>query len=647
MCGVAGLVCLDANCRRDHAAMVTAMCDTQTHRGPDDQGVEVLGPVCLGSRRLSILDITPAGHMPMADTTGRWWITYNGEVYNFRELRAELEPRGHVFTSGTDTEVILHAFIEWGEEAFNRFVGMFAIAILDRQTGTLTLVRDRYGVKPLYHATADGHFLFSSEIKAIRLLRDRARVDRQRLAEWFLYRNADALAPETLLEDIVSVLPGQMVTVRNGTVTARAYYTRLAHVQQDAYEESSRCTPAEHVERVDGLLNEAVRCRLVSDVPVGTLCSGGLDSSLVTAMAARHTTALTAFNVSVHDAPSMDERQFAERLTSSLGIPLVCHTLTAESFRASLPEATYYSDTPLTHPNSVAYLQISRVAREHGVIVLLSGEGADELFGGYGWAYRRLRTLLRLESLLHLLPQHLQSQLTLVVYAAAGLPATAHRFREVLPTAVAAIDRFVRMEWQERCESAYDFVARPRERAVLGRMLGDLSDFLAPLLRRLDRMTMAASVESRVPFLDHRLVHTAINLPLQYRIGARADKWLLKQVARRYLPRRDIWRRKMGFPIPLGTYIAPFADDRFFRDGFCHEVLGLRWSGLSHYIARWDRDPYAFFGLLTLEMWGRMYVMGQALEEVEQHFAVPRGVTTGSAPPRRGGALSGLRAASF
>ncbi len=637
MCGVAGLVCLDANCQSDHRGMVTTMCDVQTHRGPDDQGVEMLDSACLGSRRLSILDVSPAGHMPMTEPTGQWWIVYNGEVYNYRALKSELEERGHRFTSGTDTEVILHAVMEWGDEAYDRFVGMFAAAVWDRQTQTLTLARDRYGIKPLHHTTVDGHFLFASELKALRLIRHRARVDRQRLGEWFLYRNADALTPETLVEDILSVLPGQVATVRHGTVTMRNYYTRLAHVVPERHAAYLADEPHAVVERVDSLLREAVRCRLVSDVPVGTLCSGGLDSSLVTALAGEQTTDITAFNVSLHDAPDLDERRFAERLTRKLGIELVCHTLTPESFRASLPEATYFSDTPLTHPNSVAYLQISRVAREHGVVVLLSGEGADELFGGYSWAYRRLRTLLRLEALLHLLPERAQRQLTLVVYAAAGLPATAHRFREVLPTAVATIDRFVRMDWQEQCEAAYGFVPDARNRAVLGRMLSDLSDFLAPLLRRLDRMTMAASVESRVPFLDHRLVHEAINLPLTYRLGARADKWLLKQVARRYLPRRDIWRKKMGFPIPLGTYVAPFADERFFREGFCETVLGLRWSGLRHYVARWERDPYAFFGLLTLEMWGRMFVRGETLEEVEAHFGVRR-----DAPPA--GRAQALRA---
>ncbi len=622
MCGVAGLVCFEGDrCRSDHESMVASLCAIQTHRGPNDEGVVSLGDVCLGSRRLSILDLSAAGHMPMSDESRRWWIVYNGEVYNFRELRSDLESRGHRFLSGSDTEVILHAFTEWGDAAFDRFAGMFAVALLDRQTRTVTLVRDRFGIKPLYYTRAAGHFVFSSEVKALVEFRGRVRVDQQQLFEWFLYRNIDAITPETLLEDISSVLPGQVLKIRGDSIASTFFYRPQAHVEAAALEAFERMRGREIVGRIEETLREAVRCRLVSDVPVGTLCSGGLDSSLVTAMAAEHTTDITAFNVSVEDAPDLDEKRFAQALTRSLGIDLVSHPLTADSFRRTLPRAVYHADFPLTHPNSVAYLQISEVARAHGVIVLLSGEGADELFGGYGWRYRRLRTLARLDRLLGLLPGKMLDRLLLVAYAAAGLPATAHRLRELLPEAVAASDRFARTGWVEECSQAYAFIKNAGDRSILANMLADLNDFLAPLLRRLDRLTMAASVECRVPFLDHRLVHQAINLPLAYRVGARSDKWLLKQVARAYLPRRNVWRRKLGFPIPLASYLGPLADYRYFRAGFCEGHLRFGETGLRNAIGRWDRRPLAFFGILTLEMWGRMFVLGQELQEVEELFA--------------------------
>ena len=622
MCGLAGLACLDPTCRSDHAALVTAMCQIQAHRGPDDQGVAPIDHVCLGSRRLAIIDVSPAGHMPMSDPTGRRWIAYNGEVYNFRELRTELEQLGHAFVSHTDTEVILHAWMEWGNAAFDRLVGMFAVAVMDRDSGILTLARDRYGIKPLYYTRVNGHLLFASEIKALRTGMDRVRVNGQRLAEWFLYRNTDSFRPETLIEDVCSVLPGHTLTIAGSEVRSAAYYNVTAHVSAEATRRYERMDLKAIVAEVDGTLREAVRSRLVADVPVGTLCSGGLDSSLVTAIAGEYTTDITAFHVSVADAPELDERQFAEQLTQKLGIPLVSYTLTADSFRSALPRAVYHSDVPLTHPNSVAYLHISQVARAHGVVVLLSGEGADELFGGYSWGYRRFRTLERLKRLVHRLPRKLVDQLILLAYASADLPATAHRFRDALPSTVAAIDGFARLESLAECEEAYGFVADPADRAVLARMLADLSDFLAPLLRRLDRMSMAASVEARVPFLDHRLVHQVINLPLAQRIGQREDKWLLKKVAERYLPQGNIWRPKMGFPLPLAAYIRPFADFRFFADGYCANGLGLGRTGLRQYIDQADANPFAFFGLLSLEMWGRMMIMGQAIGEVEERFGI-------------------------
>src|SRR5687767_13689145 len=192
MCAIAGLICARPNCEfADHAASVRTISDLQTHRGPDGQGVSELGPVCLASNRLSILDLSRAGHMPMSDPSGRWWIVYNGETYNFQQLREELRALGHAFASGSDTEVVLRAFMQWGDGCLDRLVGMFAFAILDRQTNTVTLARDRFGKKPLYYMLRSGHLYFASEVKALLRLRDDVRPDFQRLIEWSLYRNAE------------------------------------------------------------------------------------------------------------------------------------------------------------------------------------------------------------------------------------------------------------------------------------------------------------------------------------------------------------------------------------------------------------------------------------------------------------------------
>lgn len=622
MCGIAGLLCLDPACDgSEHEELVGRMCGIQHHRGPDDGGVVALDRVCLGARRLSIIDLSPAGHMPMRDASGRWWITYNGEVYNFGEIRRELEAAGHTFHSHTDTEVVLHAYMEWGERCIERFVGMFAFGICDRQTGTVVLGRDRYGIKPVYWAESRRHLLFASEVKALLEATGRAVLDHRRFTEWFLYRNVDALSPGTLVEGVSQVLPGCVVTLGPAGVSSRRVYDVVGQVSVDEYRRFETTRPADVVAEMDTAISEAVRLRLIADVPVGVLLSGGLDSSLVTAMAARSKPDLATFNVSVTGYPELDERRYAKELSDRLGLRMFTFDLTPENFRASLGRAVWFSDYPLSHPNSVAYYLISRVAREAGVIVLLSGEGADELFGGYRWNYRRKWLLQRLAPVLNLVPEQVWGILALFLFDRIGLPVTRMGFRGLLPPTVDLVDRYERSGWLERCQSAYHFVRRPADRAVLGPLLADLNDFLSPLLRRLDRMSMGASVECRVPFLDHRVVHRAINLPLRYRIGALANKWVLKQVAERYMPKHLVHRRKKGFPIPVADYIAPYARAGFFADGYCREGLALNTRGFERMLGEWRRWDTAFFGLVTLEIWGRLFVRGDSLETVEAWLA--------------------------
>ena len=621
MCGIAGLVCLSAiNYPAQVEVIVQRMCHRIAHRGPDDAGIKTSGQVCLGARRLSIIDLSSAGHMPMADDSGRWTIVYNGEVYNFQALRQELSKLGHRFRSQTDTEVVLHAFMEWGLECMLHFIGMFAFAIHDREEGTVTLVRDRFGIKPLYYAKTDHSILFASEVKALLTAIEEPRVDKWSLVEWFLYQSVDAVTPETLIEGVRAVLPGQAVTIRNGEITTHQWYTTLDHVDGQQYARFAAAGPDAIVDDIARTLEDATRLRLVSDVPVGTLLSGGLDSSLVTAMAARHSRDLSAFHVSVAGFPNLDERRFAEQLVGRLEIPLIPFELTGENFRRALPRTTELSDLPLSLPNSVAYYLISRVAREQGVIVLLSGEGADELFGGYRWAYRRTLRLHRLLPILRWLPKRVHETAQLIVYAHAGMPVTARRFRDLLPPTVALLDRYARQTWREKCATAYSFVDDSAQRAVLGSMLADLSDFLVPLLRRLDRTSMGASVECRVPLVDHRLVHKSINLPLDYRVGARADKWVLKRIATQYLPPDLIGRKKMGFPLPLAHYVRPLASMSFFSGGFCEEELGLHRLGLERLLSDWPQWVHFFFGLLTLEIWGRLHFRRESIEGIGEQI---------------------------
>jgi asparagine synthase (glutamine-hydrolysing) len=621
MCGIAGLICsTDACCEADHISLLDRMNYVQRHRGPDDSGIVSFGQVYLGAVRLSIIDPTEAGHMPMMDEEGRWVIVYNGEVYNFQELREELAQCGHRFHSKTDTEIVLHAYAEWGDKCVERFVGMFAFAIYDRYNQTLVLVRDRYGIKPLYYSRDAAHIFFSSEVKALTKIYKNLKLNRQRLIEWSLYRNTDVLSGETLIENIYSVLPGHIVSIKSGQIDSRCYYSPPQQIDYVQFNQNTFESTKNVIKDVEAKLLQSVRDRLISDVPVGTLCSGGIDSSLITAFAARYHKQLTAFHVSVSGYPELDERLYAEQVTSRLGVPLVSHSLDGEGFRRELAHAIYLSDAPLTHPNSVAFLLICQIARQNGVLVLLSGEGADELFGGYAWRYRRYVQTLRAKRLLSFFPNKIRKAVESIGYASSNLPTTSFLFDQLLPHTVSFIDRFARQDWFQQCSEAYSFVTNPWERACLGRMLGDLTDFLTPLLRRLDRMSMGASIECRVPFLDHRLVRNVINLPLHYRIRGRTDKWLLKAIAARHLPRAIVKRRKVGFPLPIQDYLAPFVHGNFFHKGFCNEIIGLHARGIRETIASRQMNVQAFFNLVSLEIWGRLFIMQQPLEQVSEYI---------------------------
>ena len=473
MCAIAGMICLQPDCGDDHLDVVRAISDLQVHRGPDDQGVKALGGATLASNRLSIIDLSRAGHMPMSDETGRYWIVYNGETYNFRQLREELSARGHAFSSRTDTEAVLHACLEWGDDAFGKFVGMFAFAVVDRETRTTTLVRDRFGKKPLYYTHRDGHLLFASEVKALLRVSASPTLNYQRLIEWSLYRNVDFGSPETLFENIFSLQPGHSLKIVNGQVgEPRCYYSPESQVDPELYERFRRQPPAAVTAEIESLIVNAVRERLVSDVPLGTLCSGGIDSSLVTALCARSRPGVNAFHVSVAGYDQLDESRYARQVADSVGIPLLTYSIGADAFRRNLPRAIYHSDFPLTHPNSVAFLLISEFARQHGVIILMSGEAADELFGGYMQRYRHFRQFRRAQRMLSTFPKKVRKALAFAGYASEGIPVTSFsEYDGLLAHTTAFLDKFAREDLRIRCEEAYAAVADPAERAVLGAML--------------------------------------------------------------------------------------------------------------------------------------------------------------------------------
>jgi asparagine synthase (glutamine-hydrolysing) len=545
MCGIAGTFELGRGSSADEA-LVGRMTDALAHRGPDDAGLLVDAPVILGNRRLAILDLSPAGHQPMATENRRLWITYNGEIYNYVELADELRGLGRSFRTGTDTEVLLQAYEEWGEDAFPRLNGDFAFAIWDREAGRLTCVRDRLGVKPLYYTTAAGRFRFASEIKGLLIdpVVPREPND-ERLAD-FLARGLIDHTNQTLFAGIEQLSPGSLLVVTSlGAQTPRRWY--VAH--------PAPRSEASVADSVRELFVDAVRLRLRSDVPVGTALSGGMDSSSVMTVATMLNRSVgveppTSFSARSHD-PRVDEGRYIAEVVSSTGGRNIDVFLTGDDVVSSIDELLWFMDEPFHSPTVYGHWRVLGRARAEGMIVMLEGQAGDEVFCGYD----------------HLLPAFVYSFLR------------AGRLRSALATigARAAISRVGRMR------AAVDVVkhlAPPslrarRTPAWLGERVGgaravvparDVRSHqrhlmsvtpLPAFLHHDDRNSMSVGVESRSPFFDHRLAEAALALRPDELLRDGVLKWPLRAAMRGLVPDAIVDRRdKQGFSVDQNEWLG-------------------------------------------------------------------------------------------
>lgn len=562
MCGICGIVHRDPS-HPPSAAALDAMCAAIAHRGPDDDGCFVDAGVALGSRRLSIVDLSPRGHMPMSTEDGRFTIVYNGEVYNAAELRARLEGMGHAFRSRTDTEVVLRLYAEEGAAMLPRLNGMFAFAIWDARERSLFLTRDRLGIKPLYYVVSDGTLRFASEEKALFAGGLAPRFDHDTWEELLCFRYV--AGERTPFAGVRRLLPGHWLEWRAGAVRTARWWTlaeRAAAVREEL-RATARGAPREGdpAPWYRDTFDDAVALRRISDVPVGVLLSGGLDSGSVAAsLAARAGEGVHSFTVSFGEA-GYDEAPLARRVAERWR--LARHELRVDD-RELVPRlrrATWLNDEPLAHGNEMHLWAISEVAKPL-VTVLLSGEGADETLGGYV-RYRPLR------------------HPTLVAAARAGVPARAlaalarGRVRkmarmlsleslramvlfdacEVLPGELASLGMRPRGRFAHR-EHVLDEARRAHPGEPLRQaMYLDQHTFLCSLLDRNDRMTMGASIECRVPFLDYRIVErlAATGTPWLERGGG--SKALLRRALGDRLPREVLAGRKWGFGVPWGAYL--------------------------------------------------------------------------------------------
>src|SRR2546423_418422 len=639
MCGINGIALSSRSRRQLDVRVLERMRDVITHRGPDEEGIFVDGRVGLGHRRLSIVDVA-AGHQPMTNEDGSLHITYNGEIYNHADFRESLEARGHVYRTHCDTETILHLYEEEGARSVERLRGMFAFAIWDARRRELFIARDRLGVKPLYYVHADdGSLYFASEIKS--LLEARAVAPEVNFAALPDYLANHATSGEgTLFSGVKRLLPGHTLLWRDGQVEIEKYWD--VTFARGADEEVRRKTDGEYVEEWAELFRASVRLRLMADVPLGMFLSGGIDSSAIAAvMSGMVGSPVKTFSVAFAEGEA-NELEYARMVARAFGTEHHEILITPEQFFGALPALVWHEDEPLAHPSSVALYFVSRLASRH-VKVVLTGEGSDELLAGYE-RYRKTVYNLALGARYNkwaggALRSAVRSRIE-------GLP-TKSKIRQklsrtflCLPPQIESIyfDNFavfsramqhdlLTAETKERADGSLDPYTEVRRYlettdadTLLNKLLyADAKTYLQELLMKQDQMSMAAPIESRVPFLDHKLVEFTSRLPERLKLRGWTTKYILRRSMKGVLPEAILKRSKLGFPVPVGSWFRGA-----FRSVIDEYVLGERAVGRGLFDPRFVRSLVArhqsgaedqterLWALVNFEMWMRRFIDGEA-----------------------------------
>ena len=623
MCGLCGIAASGQGAEADHLSRIAHMVRTLVHRGPDEGGVAARGRVTLGHRRLSIVDLAH-GQQPMTNEDGTIWVVFNGEIYNHAEFRAELTAKGHTYRTRCDTEAILHLYEEEGEKCVERLHGMFAFAVWDERRQLLLLARDRTGIKPLYYAaTAADDLVFGSEVKALfasGLLTPALNEDA--VAEYFATGHVSG--KRTLFKGICKLEPGSVLVWQQGILRTHRYW-RPGNGLSGMPAEAPPTTLAEAADTFSMHFKAAVRSQLMSDVPLGIFLSGGVDSSLIAAaMCQIGTGELQTFSVGYREA-SASELPYARLVSNQLGTKHHEVVIGATDFFEQLPRLTWQRDLPLTFSASIPLYFVSRLASEH-VKVVLTGEGSDELFAGYGrhlrgmWNYRLSRLLDRL------LPGPLR-RASLDFARRGGESYLGSRLRRSFLGHSGTVE-------EAYLEAFADFDAGDR-RSLLGRgdaatAYGDLAalidvellrrnplevllrydqaTYLEELLMKQDAMSMATSIESRVPFLHDPLLVWAAALPPSVKLNGRVGKALVRLAAAAYLPPAVTDGAKRGFPVPLGEWLRgvgrpvleaylPDLQDSLLQGAYARRLLAAHLSGVDHTARLWR--------LLAFQIWRR------------------------------------------
>lgn len=628
MCGIAGVMKFGESARAE-ASAVRSMCAAMVHRGPDDEGVYADGRAAIGMRRLSIIDVA-GGHQPISNETGTIWIVFNGEIYNHSELRKQLEACGHRYRTNSDTETIVHLYEEYGHNCVQRLRGMFAFAIWDREKETLFIARDRLGIKPLYYRLTPESFLFGSEIKVILAHGGvRPKFDSAVLPEYLAFGYLSG--QDTFYQGIHKLMPGHWMEVSTtGTVTIQRYWDLDVSTTHASHDE------AYYIRTYREMLEQAVGSHLMSDVPLGVFLSGGVDSSAVAALMTKILQSpIETFSVGYTEQTYSElpyARIVAKHLNSIHHEVMVSET----EFFDALPQLIWHEDEPVVWPSSVSLYFVARLARER-VTVVLTGEGSDETLGGYSryaftlknqafdQVYRRMLPGFARKSLRELIAKSPLLGATLrrkLGHTFIGLDAASWSsfYFDNFFSAFSGVEQAGLLTEdikRQFADSAYQHVLsywNNSKGEMLQRLLyTDIKTYLIELLMKQDNMSMAASIESRVPFLDHVLVEFATRIPREVQLKGLAGKNILKKAMEDLLPHSILYRPKLGFPTPWSGWLAgPRLDSiekmllepRSIERGYFkpEAVRKLFSEHRAKYRDNYDR----IWRLLNLELWHRV-----------------------------------------
>jgi asparagine synthase (glutamine-hydrolysing) len=602
------------------------------HRGPDDDGFFVEGNVGLAMRRLSIIDVK-TGHQPLSNEDERIWIVYNGEIYNHQQLRADLESKGHRYRTRSDTESIVHLYEEYGRDCVKYLRGMFAFAIWDRKQRRLFVARDRLGIKPLYYSFDGKRFLFGSEIKTILAYPGvKAEFNPSTLAEYLAF--GYIAGEETMFRGVKKLLPGRTLELsEGGEMRIQSYW------DMPCAEESERRPREYYVKTYRELLEECVASHLMSDVPLGVFLSGGLDSSAVAALTTKiRKQPIETFAVG-YGEDAFSELPFARQVAEHIGSKHHEVRLSREEFFGNLPRLIWHEDEPIVWPSSISLYSVARLARER-VTVVLTGEGSDETLAGYTrYAWTLMNS--RMDSVYRSLTPGFLRNLVRRGIGAGPLGATLHRKLEhtflvrdgaswpsfyfdnfYSAFSTSEEEELLTEEARQAANDAYAGSMAYWERSsgeLLHRLLyTDIKTYLLELLMKQDQMSMAASIESRVPFLDHVLVEFTAGIPAEYSIKGLAGKHILKEAVQDLLPHSIVYRKKMGFPTPWAYWLAgPQLDDleRLLLEPRTLERRLFKPEAITRMFAehRAHRRDHGnrIWRLLNLETWMRVFIDGE------------------------------------